>query len=76
MSASENRTHLERYEAEPQDWIRIHKGTRHVSRCTRSTVLHRLYTARPDLDPGTALTLMDSGGPFETAYAIYQRGPT
>jgi hypothetical protein len=61
-------------EAEPRDWIRRHLATGHESRCTRSTVLHRLYVAQPEIKASEAITLIESGGPVSTGIAVYQKG--
>lgn len=61
-------------ETEGRDWIRIHKPTGHRSRCTRSTALHRLYAARPDLKPADVINIVETGEPFETEFARYEKG--
>lgn len=61
-------------DAEARDWIRIHKPTGHVSYCTRSTAIHRLYSANPTLTASEAIERIESGAPFETPFARYERG--
>lgn len=61
-------------EVERREWIRIHKRSGHRSTCTRSTVIHRLYLAMPDLTPLDAIGMVDRGVRFETPFAIYERG--